>query len=138
MQIQIDTNQQKVLLKSMQADKNKVAIQFSKSDHFRSMNKRPALLGAGSSNGSRSGSDSNFGFSENQAQILCQRDQKWYKSVAQNYEEIDGLDQNGAQERMYASELDRILAEKEDMDGYDATKLSLKTVSTKKSRKKDI
>ena len=39
---------------------------------------------------------------------------------------------------MYASELDRILAEKEDMDGYDVAKLSLKTVSTKKSRKKDI
>ena len=76
----------------MQVDKNKVAIQFSKSEHFRSVNKRPALLGPGSSNGSRSGSDSNLGFEENQAQILRQRDQKWFKSVAQNDEEIDGLD----------------------------------------------
>ena len=62
---------------------------------------------------------------------------RWSKSVAQEGEEIEGLDdQDGAEERIYTSELDRILAEKEDTDGYDASKVSFKTVSTKKSKRK--
>ena len=60
------------------------------------------------------------------------------KSVAQKDEEIDGLDKDGAEERTYTSDLDRILAEKEDTDGYEESRVTFQTVSTKKKRSKAI
>ena len=60
------------------------------------------------------------------------------KSVAQIDEEIDGLDKDGAEERTYTSDLDRILAEKEDTDGYEESRVTFQTVSTKKKRSKAI
>ena len=39
-------------------------------------------------------------------------------------EEIDELDKDGAEARTYTSELDRILAEKEDTDGYEESRVT--------------
>ena len=65
-----------------------------------------------------------------------QRDKKWYKSLLDTDETTERETRAGAMSRANMSEYFETIVEKEEPEGYDAERITFKTVSTKNSGKR--
>ena len=72
----------------------------------------------------------------NTTQLGMQRDKKWYKSLLDTDETTEREGREGAMSRANLSEYFETIVEKEEPEGYDAERITFKTVSTKNSGKR--
>ena len=72
----------------------------------------------------------------NTGQLGMQRDKKWYKSLLDTDETTERDGREGAMSRANMSEYFETIVEKEEPEGYDAERITFKTVSTKNSGKR--
>ena len=72
----------------------------------------------------------------NTGQLGMQRDKKWYKSLLDTDETTERDGREGALSRANMSEYFETIVEKEEPEGYDAERITFKTVSTKNSGKR--